>query len=110
MLGYKFEASDRSWRHPVRLVMEKFHVDSVHDLTEESILRSIEETEVTEQTNRQSSPPPMTVEIVDGFVRVSGATYLHKAKLRHCGFRSESSANPLRAAALFPRAPLGERV
>ena len=88
-LGFKFEATERAWSLPLTLAMDLLGVSSPSEVTEAALLERIHDAApaAADAAARQASPPPLSVDVTDGEVRVAGGTYFFKDKLRYLGFR-----------------------
>ena len=89
-LGFKFDAAERAWTIPLALIMDLLGASSPAEITEDAVLRRIQDAvpaAVVDAAARQASPPPLSVDMADGEVRVGGGTYFFKDKLRYLGFR-----------------------
>ena len=88
-LGFKFDATERAWSLPLALAADLIGASSPAEITEAALLSCIHEAApaAADAAARQASPPPLSVDMADGEVRVGGGTYFFKDKLRYLGFR-----------------------
>jgi hypothetical protein len=88
-LGFKFDAAERAWSLPLAMAVRLLGVESPAEVTEAALLQCIQEAApaAADAAARQASPPPLSVDMTEGEVRVGGGTYFFKDKLRYLGFR-----------------------